>query len=90
MEVCGAHSLPEAQSVTIIEVLLEAGASPSLSNDQGCVPLHAAAVGELDDAIEILASVAPGTLNHGDEIRVTPMCAGAQGCRTHAALCRGD
>lgn len=69
---------PFQRSLTMVEMLLEAGANPSLASVVGRIALHSAAHGGADNLIQVLAVAAPGTLNHADEDGLTPLSAAAE------------
>ena len=90
MAACEMYLSPVQHRAKMVEVLLEAGALPSLVDDQGCVVLHLAAHCDADDAIEVLAAAAPETLNHADLCGETPLCAAAKEGRTFVAWGGGE
>lgn len=64
---CNVELSKVQRCVLVVGVLLMAGALPSLTEHLGRVPLHIAAQWGTDDVIEVLAAVAPGTLDHTDQ-----------------------
>lgn len=79
----------------MVEILLEAGALPSLANNLGRVALHFATLFGAEDAIKVLVAAAPSTLNHADEGGVTPFfvpCChrGPRECRAFAVVAWGE
>lgn len=73
MAACNGRRPATENCVTLVEVLLEAGALPSLADNEGRVALHTAAHWGADDAIEVLVAAAPSTLKYADHDGLTPL-----------------
>lgn len=68
----------DAQRVVMTRALLEANADAAWTDGLNRVPVHVAAAQGSTEAVDMLLSQAPETLNHADRHRSTPLYAAAE------------